>query len=257
MRTVSVINLKGGVGKTTTAQNLAYGLWKYYQKRVLVVDNDKQGNISKAFGGYTQDSDVTVAALMTERHVTESVIHQTQYTGIDIIPANMGLLDANLKVMRDVSRPQQNRFEAAFQELTLDEKYDFVIIDNAPDINISIINAFTVSDDVIIPVQMDEYSFDGIDILLEQISNNQEYFNDRLSLAGCLCTFFQKDDVNMQAMKTLRESGLPVFDTVIRLTNSRPREAVFAKKPLLEYSIRCGASQDYKHFVQEYVTQIG
>lgn len=257
MRTVSVINLKGGVGKTTTVQNLAYGLWKYHQKKVLVIDNDKQGNISKAFGVYDSESDATTAALMTGRHALDDVIHHTKYTDIDIIPANMGLLDANLEVMRDVSRPQQNRFEYAFRTLRLDEIYDFVIIDNAPDINISIINAFTVSDDVIIPVQMDEYSFDGLNILMEQIASNQEYFNNRLSLAGCLCTFFQRDEVNKQASEMLRQSGLPVFDTVIRLTNSKPREAVFSKMPLLEYSIRCGASQDYKRFVQEYVDRIG
>lgn len=257
MRVLSVINLKGGVGKTTTTENLAYGLWKYFGKRVLLIDNDKQGNLSKAFGVYEPDAEYTTATLMLSRQVTKSVIRKTKYKNLDIIPANMKLLEANLTVMMDIGRKQQTRFRNAFDALELEKDYDFVIIDNAPDINISIINAFAVSEDVIIPLQMDEYSFDGMDILMEQIQNSREDFNEKLHVAGCLCTYYQNDEVNKQSLELLKKMDVPVFNTVIRQTNGKPKEAIYAKVPLLEYSIRCGAAQDYKHFVEEYVTQIG
>lgn len=257
MRVVSVINLKGGVGKTTTSENLAYGLWKYYGKRVLLIDNDKQGNLSKVFGAYDPDEENTTATLMLDSHVTKSVIRGTKYKNIDIIPANMNLLEANLKVMMDIGRKQQTRFQNAFDSLKLEKNYDFVIIDNAPDINISIINAFVASDDIIIPLQMDEYSFDGMDILMEQIQNCVDDFNSRLRIAGCLCTYYQNNEVNKQSLELLRNMGVPVFNTVIRQTNGKPKEAIYARVPLMEYSIRCGAAQDYKRFVKEYVAQIG
>ncbi len=265
MRVISVINLKGGVAKTTTVHNMAYALWKKFGKRVLVIDNDKQGNISKAFGVYKCDEEHTVADLMLNRlpdvAISEQVIHATRYAGIDIIPSNMKLLQANLAVMMDVCRQQQDRFEESFLSLELEDKYDFVIIDNAPDINISIMNALRVTDDIIIPVQMDEYSFDGLDILLGQISqvrNDLKKTGHKLPvLAGCLCTYFQRDGINLQALITLREAALPVYNTTIRFTNSKPKEAISERKALMEYSVRCGAAQDYKHWVEEYVTQIG
>lgn len=261
MRVISVINLKGGVAKTTTVQNMAYALYHYEGKRVLIVDNDKQGNLSKAFGVYDPENVFTTADLMVEEKISPLVIHRTNYEGIDIIPANMKLLQANLRVMLDVVRQQQDRIEDAFEQLELAEKYDYVLIDNAPDINISIINALRVTDDIIIPVQMDEYSFDGINILLGQIRQIQKDLK-RIghkipNLSGILCTYYQKDEISIQAFQELKKSDLPVFGQVIRFTKSKPKEAISEKKPLLEYSVRCGASQDYKKWVSEYLTQIG
>lgn len=260
MRVVSVINLKGGVAKTTTAQNLAYGLQHFGGKRVLVIDNDKQGNISKSFNAYSPDSEQTTANLMIMDSVSRDVIHATAYENIDIIPANMQLLTANMQVMLDVSRQQQDRMEEAFEVLKLEEHYDFVVIDNAPDINISIINALRVTDDVIIPVQMDEYSFDGISVLLGQLRRVQHDLrrigHKEPSLSGILCTCYQKDDISREAAESLNKSGLPIFNTRIRFTKSKPKEAISEKMPLLEYSIRCGAAQDYKHFVLEYMDKL-
>lgn len=261
MRVISVINLKGGVAKTTTVQNMTYALYHYEGKRVLIIDNDKQGNLSKAFGVYDPEDIFTTADLMVARELSPSVIHRTAYAGIDIIPANMRLLQANMQVMLDVVRQQQDRMEDAFEQLELTEKYDYVLIDNAPDINISIINALRATDDIIIPVQMDEYSFDGINILLGQIRQVQKDLK-RIGhkipgLSGILCTYYQRDEISALAFQELEKSGLPVFKQVIRFTKSKPKEAISEKKPLLEYSVRCGASQDYKKWVKEYLTQIG
>lgn len=267
MQTISIISLKGGVAKTTTAVNMAYTLAAVHNKKVLIIDNDKQGNTSKAFKKYDTEDKNTVARMMLERNIDVSeIIKKTDYENIDIITANMDLLEANLRTIVDTGRQQQTRFKKAlsnskvldhgwakFDYLPLTEAYDYCIIDNAPDINMSIINALVTSNDVIVPVFMDQYSFDGLDILLEQIAQVQEDFNKNLHFAGCIITQYQNNDVNNQGIEWLKAHNVPVFNQWIRRTEKKVSESTFAKMPLVEYSVRCGAAQDYKKFVSEYL----
>ena len=269
MRAISIINLKGGVAKTTTTVNMAYLLAKKGFK-VLVVDNDKQGNASKAFGLYDPEDHDNMARVMLETVPLIDLAASTQHKNLDIIPANMDLLEANLRVITDVSRPQQTRIKKAIEKKSIEremlpnvevvsaaEEYDFIIFDNAPDVNMSIINALVVSDDVIVPVEIDQYSFDGLDILLEQIAAVKEDFNPKINFRGCLITKYrQREDVQTQGAEILKER-CKVFNTKIRRTEDKPKESTFAKIPLVEYSVRCGASQDYKKFVTEYLEMIG
>lgn len=252
MQTISIISLKGGVAKTTTAINMAYTLAEVHNKKILLIDNDKQGNASKAFNLYDAEDKNTIARVMLERNLDISeIIKKTSYKNIDIITANMDLLDANLRTIVDTGRQQQTRFKKALAAVA--GGYDFCIIDNAPDINMSIINALVMSNDVIVPIFMDQYSFDGLDVLLEQISQVQEDFNENLFFAGCLVTQYQNNDVNNQGVKWLFDHKVPTFKQWIRRTEKKVSESTFAKMPLVEYSVRCGAAQDYKKFVLEYL----
>lgn len=252
MQTISIISLKGGVAKTTTAVNMAYTLAAVHNKKVLIIDNDKQGNTSKAFKRYDTEDINTIARVMLQRNVDVSeVIKSTDYENIDIITANMDLLEANLKTVVDASRQQQTRFKKGLAAVAGD--YDYCIIDNAPDINMSIINALVMSNDVIVPIFMDQYSFDGLDILLDQIAQVKEDFNENLNFAGCLITQYQNNDVNNQGIEWLKAHDTPVFNQRIRRTEKKVNESTFAKMPLVEYSVRCGAAQDYKKFVSEYL----
>lgn len=267
MQTISIISLKGGVAKTTTAVNMAYTLAAVHNKKVLIIDNDKQGNTSKAFKRYDTEDTNTIARVMLKRNVDVSeVIKSTAYEGIDIITANMDLLEANLRTIVDTGRQQQTRFKKAlgsakvidrgwakFDYLPLAEAYDYCIIDNAPDINMSIINALVMSNDVIVPIFMDQYSFDGLDILLDQIAQVKEDFNENLNFAGCLITQYQNNEVNNQGIEWLKAHDIPIFKQQIRRTEKKVSESTFAKMPLVEYSVRCGAAQDYKKFVLEYL----
>jgi len=251
MKTVSIINLKGGVAKTISAANIAHILAVIDNKRVLLVDNDKQGNASKMFNAHNYDKP-SVSDILTDKSADiESIICPTQYPNLSIIPANMTLLKANLEVMLDQSRPQQTRFRKALR--SVEDEYDYCIIDNAPDINISTINALVTSDDVLIPIKIDKFAFDGLEELKEQIDNTREELNPGLCLKGCFVTCYQKNEVNIQGKEWLEsQTEYPVFKTHIRRTE-KVDESTFATTPIIEYSRRCGAARDYLALVVEYL----
>lgn len=253
MRTISVINLKGGVAKTISSINIAHILATVHNYRVLLIDNDKQGNASKIFNRHDYKHD-GIAEIMIERNIdVHSMIQETEYKNLDIITANMNLLSANLQVMLDQSRPQQTRIKKALAKV--EDDYDFCIIDNAPDINISTINALVASNDVLIPIKIDDFAFDGLKELKEQIDNVKEDLNHELSLAGCFVTQYARNEVNIQGEEWLEaQNEYPILKAHIRRTE-KVDESTFAKMPIVEYSKRCGAAQDYLKLVEEYLNK--
>lgn len=250
MKIISVINLKGGVAKTISAINIAYIIATVHNKRVLLIDNDKQANTTKLFNLHDEE-EMSIANIMVEEDINiNDVIAPTQYKNLDIIPSNMNLLKANLVVIKDESRPQQTRLRKALDQI--DEDYDYCIIDNPPDINISTINALVASNDVLIPIKIDKFTFDGMDELVEQIENAKE-MNTKLTLKGCFITQFSKNKLNIQGKEILNNNTkYPMFKTHIRRT-VKIDESTFANLPILEYSKRCGASKDYVELVEEYL----
>ncbi|MEA0556051.1 ParA family protein [Lysinibacillus irui] len=249
MKTISIINLKGGVAKTISAINIAYTLVKVRGKKVLLIDNDKQGNTSKFFNLHNYE-DKSLADLLTDRDCNiHSVIKRTAYEGLDIIPANMNLLQANKEILLDVARPQQTRLRKALSQLN--DEYDYCIIDNAPDINMTVINALVATDDVLVPIKVDKFAFDGLEQLLDQIANVQE-FNEKIVFKGCFITMYQRNGVNVQGNEYLASStDYPLFHTVVRKT-VKVDETTFVGRPLLDYK-KSTAGQDYEKLVKEYL----
>lgn len=249
MRVISIINLKGGVAKTISAINIAYTLVKVHGKKVLLIDNDKQGNTSKFFDLHNYE-DKTLADLLTDRNCDiNSIIKPTKYEGLDIIPTNMNLLRANKEILLDVSRPQQTRLRTALSQLT--NEYDYCIIDNAPDINMTVINALVATDDVLVPIKVDKFAFDGLELLVDQIADVME-FNENITFKGCFITMYQKNGVNVQGNEHLASStSYPLFHTVIRKT-VKVDETTFVGRPLLDYK-KSTAGQDYEKLVKEYL----
>ncbi|MCI9500657.1 MAG: ParA family protein [Hungatella sp.] len=252
MRTISIINLKGGCAKTLSSVNIAHILSAVHKRKVLLIDNDKQGDASKLLNrhGYTRPG---VEEILTDRGIDmTAVIQSTDYEGLDIVTANMNLLTATLEVMLDQKRPQHNRFKKALEQVR--GKYDFCIIDNAPDINISTINALTASDDVLVPVTIDDFAIDGLKELVEQINNTREDLNPNLRFCGCFITQFDRaNEADKQGEVYLKGlEAYPLFETHIRRT-LKMKPSTFVRKPILEYSCRCGAARDYKALVEEYL----
>ena len=249
MKKISIINLKGGVAKTITSINMAHILATVYNKRVLLIDNDKQGNSSKFFQLHSYET-LSMAELLVEKKFdTHKAIQKTQYENLDLISANMNLLNANLKIIMDVTRQQQTVLKKALHQIA--SEYDYCIIDNAPDINISVINGLVAADDVIVPIKIDQFSFDGLDQLIDQFEEIRE-LNPSLHFKGCLVTQFAKNEVNIQGEAHLNNKEYPMFSTHIRRTE-KIDESTFSSKPIIDYSRRCGAAKDYLNFVKEYL----
>ena len=249
MRVISIINLKGGVAKTVSAINIAYTLVAVHGKRVLLIDNDKQGNTSKFFGLYDPESEGLSELLTDKKMDVDNVIQKTAYEGLDIITSNMNLLRTNKEILMDVSRPQQTRLRKKLKKVR--EQYDYCIIDNAPDINMTVVNALVASDDVLVPIKIDQFSFDGLEQILEQIEDVSE-FNSDIRLAGCFVTMYQRSSVNQQGVELLEQQDYPMFLTRIRKT-VKVDEMTFTGKPLLVYAKRSTACVDYVALVNEYL----
>ena len=251
MKVLSIINLKGGVAKTISSVNMAHILAAVHGCKVLLIDNDKQGNASKILNRHSYKGKGT-AEVMTQRGIDPAeVIQKTDYDGLDIITANMNLLTANLEVMLDQSRPQQTRFKKFLD--VLQSEYDYCIIDNAPDINISTINALVASDDVMVPITIDDFAIDGLAELKEQIDNTREDLNPALRFCGCFVTQYDRtNEADTQGEDYLKTLDFPLFTTHIRKT-PKMKPSTFARKPIIEYSSRCGAAYDYKALVEEYL----
>lgn len=251
MKTISIINLKGGVAKTVSAINIAYTLVKMHNKKVLLIDNDKQGNTSKFFGLYAYEQG-GMAELLTDKNLdVDNVIQKTVYEGLDVITANMNLLQANKEILMDATAPQQTRLRKKLEKVAGD--YDYCIIDNAPDINISVVNALVASNDVLVPIKIDQFSFDGLDQIVEQIEQVSDFYNSELNFVGCFITMYQRSSLNQQGAELLEQRGdYPILKTRIRKT-VKVDEMTFAHKPLLEYAKRSTACVDYVALVNEYL----
>lgn len=244
MRTISFINLKGGVGKTITTGNMGHVLATVQKKRVLLIDNDKQANTTKYLGLSESKKPNLVEILLEPNFSTADAICDTKYENLKVIGADMRLLTANLQLITDETREQKGILRKALDQVR--SNFDYCIIDNAPDINISIINALFASDEVIIPVSIDQFGFDGLEKILEQLE-----YNPALTFRGCLVTQYSNNEVNIQGAELLR-SKYPVFNTKIRRT-PKIVESTFARTPILEYSPRCAAAKDYVSLVKEYL----
>lgn len=255
MRTLSIINLKGGVAKTITSVNFAYILAAVYGYRVLLLDNDKQGDASRQMRRRSEWKKGMEEVMTSRRPQMRQIIQKTDHENIDIVQADMRLLKANMQVMLDQTRPQQTRIKKALESVK--GKYDFCIIDNAPDINISVINALAASEDVIVPIEIDDNTTEGLPELLEKIEEVNEAFNSGLTFRGCLITKYdKKNEAHAQGAELLREGGERVFTTSVRISK-KVAESTFAKEPVYKYSRRAAASTDYKKAVEEYLGMIG
>ena len=143
MRTINICNLKGGVAKTTTSINMACNLADM-GKKVLLIDNDKQANSSQFFDRHSYEHP-SIAEVLTGKVPIETAIRQTGHNNLDILPANMNLLAADKEILLAEDVPQQEHLRRALS--TVGDRYDYAVIDNAPDVSMSVINALTAGDD--------------------------------------------------------------------------------------------------------------
>ena len=227
MKAISILNLKGGVGKTVTSVNMAYILAADHKKRVLLADCDSQCNATEFYG------------------LTEPGLY-----GVDMLPASDALMDLDLSSIGDrVNGSCLKDFCDAIRE---DDVYDYVIFDCPPAFNAASAAALLASDEVIIPIKLDAFSLRGLANVSRQIDNMHK-INPALKIAGALITMWRNTPVVLEAEGSLRECGiLPVFEQHIRRTD-KIDEMTFERKPITVYSPYSAAGYDYRAFVQEYI----
>ena len=270
---ITITNFKGGVGKTTTALNLGAAL-NAAGKKVLLIDNDPQGNLTSALGYTPGEQRNTLAKLLLvqidspedlELHLPRTVIHTE--TGIDLIPANKRLTDAaaRLQVMQ---LSQYNMAEAAETpcEMMMDRlldasraQYDYIIIDCGLKHELLTVNALAAADYCIIPVQAHFLASEGIPDVLELVKNVQSRFNSKLEVAGILLTMYQSRPQLCQSVRTavaeLYGDSLRVFERPIDQTIN-VAECPAAGMSILDYAPRNPAAESYRSLAQE-VLQLG
>lgn len=270
---ITITNFKGGVGKTTTALNLGAAL-NAAGKKVLLIDNDPQGNLTSALGYTSGEQKNTLAKLLLvqidspedlELHHPRTAIHTE--TGIDLIPANKRLADAaaRLQVMQ---LSQYNMAEAAETpcEMMMDRlldafraQYDYIIIDCGLKHELLTVNALAAADYCIIPVQAHFLASEGIPDVLELIRNVQSRFNSRLEVAGILLTMYQSRPQLCQSVRAavaeLYGDSLRVFERPIEQT-IKVAECPAAGMSILDYAPRNPAAESYRSLAQE-VLQLG
>lgn len=239
------------MAKTTTSINLACNLADM-GRRVLLVDNDKQANSSQFFNRHSYES-ASIAEVLTGKVPIQEAIQQTDYPQLDILPANMNLLAADKEILMDEEVPQHEHLKRALT--IVDGQYDFAIIDNAPDVSMSVINALTAGDDYIIPVKIDRFTFDGVDIMVDTANQVRDNYNPKLNFCGCIITSFRFNDVNRIGAAYLASSQYKLFQTKIHWT-PKVDEASFEGKPLREYSPRSWAAKNYREMAAEYLEMV-
>lgn len=251
MRTVSFINLKGGVGKTTISTNLAYILAESWNAKILFIDNDKQGNASTWFNADTEKP--TITNILLDGTPASEVIQHTRYPNIDLIPADIGLIEANFKGIKEKKKRQDNILKNAMEEVR--GNYQFCIIDNPPDINLSVFNTFVLTDDVIIVTTPEIESLSGVYRIVEQLAIAQK-FNPSLSVMGVLLNMYVCTDMTFKFQDEI-EMRYPVFDSHIRFATSfakgKMNDARMLKRAIHEVAANTGIARDLYAFSEEFM----
>ena len=252
IRTTAIVNLKGGVAKTTTVINIAAILAKEHCKKVLIIDADSQCNTTEFFGADPTKGNLAVALRESGSQPYPGMdaalnIQSTKHWGIDILAGDDSLMDL------DLTKVEQQAVSAHVLRYLVGEvqgMYDHVFIDCPPAFNAASAAALIAADDVIIPIKLDAFSLRGMGNLMQQIKN-MKLINPRLSIAGVLPTMWYRSEQIKQSEAQLRESGLRVFHHIRR--SDKVDDMTFQQEPLLVSSPKSAAGVDYRNFVKAFV----
>ena len=265
MRTSAVINIKGGVGKSTTVINMA-AILAELGKEVLVIDADPQCNLTQFFGFRDSDKlcENTLAQLLDldaegRSDQAEDYIYETAMPGVSILPASIDLIFADFASTERFGSVSVKAISELLEALTESgrgvieppEPFDYVLIDCPPSFTASSVAAIYAADDIIIPTEADLFSITGVTVLMKQIEGVRR-FKPAIRVAGALITKWHNTAACIQGECALRASAVPVFTQNIRRSD-KVTESIFAGQALQAYSPQSAAGRDYRAFVAEYL----
>ena len=244
---ISIVNQKGGVGKTTTAVNMAASL-AVYGRSVLLVDMDPQANAVSGIG-IDKDSITTSVydALVREESVSNLVM-KTGIKNLDLLPSHADLSGAQVELVGILAR--ENRLKRSLAEVK--EKYDYILIDSPPSLGLLTINALVASDSIIVPIQCEYYALEGVAQLMHTFKLIKKNLNPSLEIEGILLTMFDKRiNLAQQVTEDIRSHFQDkVYKTIIP-RNVKLSEAPSFGLPIIFYDIKSAGASSYMQFIEE------
>jgi chromosome partitioning protein len=246
---VVIANQKGGVGKTTTAINLASSL-AVMEKRILIIDIDPQANASSGLGLDIANIDKTIYDVLLERIPYKEAIQKTFLEYLDILPASQDLVGAEIEMVNMMSR--ETRLRKVIKNTK--KEYDFIFIDCPPSLNLLTVNSFTAGDSVLIPIQCEYFALEGLTQLLNTIRLIQKNLNPQLDLEGIILTMY---DSRLNLSKMVEEEvrkyfGDKVYKTIIS-RNVRLGEAPSYGQPIISFDIHSSGAMNYMKLAEEFI----
>jgi len=244
---ISIANQKGGVGKTTTAINLAASL-AVLEHKVLMVDADPQANATSGAGFDVRNVKTSIYECMVDEVHPKDIILNTEIKGFDLLPSHIDLVGAEIEILNLPNR--EKKLSNVLEKLRMD--YDFILIDCSPSLGLLTINSLTASDSIIIPVQCEYFALEGLGKLLNTIKIVQNRLNPELEIEGFLLTMYDSrlrlsNQVYEEVKKHFQQM---VFETIIR-RNIKLGEAPSYGKPVIIYDANSKGSINYLNLARE------
>ena len=248
-RIIAVANQKGGVGKTTTSINLSASLAEMGQK-VLTIDMDPQGNTTSGLGIDKNSVENTVYELLLDDISVEECIYPSVMEGLDVIASNINLSGAEVELISI-----ENKEYLLKQKIdSVKAKYDFVVIDCPPSLNLLTINAMTTSDTVLVPIQCEYYALEGLTQLIHTIDLIKERLNENLQIEGVVFTMFDgRTNLSLLVVENVKENlDRNIYKTIIP-RNVRLAEAPSYGMPINMYDTRSTGAEAYRLLAEEVI----